>query len=350
MKTKVVRRDWGRTEDGQPVELYTLTNRQGLVAKVSTFGATLTELWVPDRAGVLADIVLGFDELAGYRAGHPFFGSTVGRVAGRIANGRFTLDGKTYELAKNDGANSLHGGHKGFDKLLWRAELEAAHEAASVRFRYLSQEGEEGYPGQLSVRVDYTLTDDDELQLDYFAETDRPTPVNLTNHSYFNLAGSGDVLGHELTLAADAFLPVASDLIPTGEICKVEGTAMDFRRPRRLGEALPSGNPGGYDHTFVLRDDCREGRPAARVREAGSGRIMELHTTEPGVQLYTGNYLDGSNIGKGGQVYAKHHGFCLETQHYPDSVNRPGFPSVILRPGQVFRSTTRLKFSREAAP
>jgi aldose 1-epimerase len=350
MKAKVARSDWGRTEDGQPVELYTLTNRQGLVAKVSTFGATLTELWVPDRAGVLADVVLGFDDLAGYRAGHPFFGSTVGRVAGRIANGRFTLDGKTYELAKNDGANSLHGGQKGFDKVLWRAEIVVAQESASVRFSYLSEGGEEGYPGKLSVRVDYTLTDDDELRLDYFAETDRPTPVNLTNHSYFNLAGSGDVLGHELMLAADSFLPVASDLVPTGEIRKVEGTPMDFRKPRRLGEALPGGNPGGYDHTFVLREGCREGMPAARVREPRSGRVMELHTTEPGVQLYTGNFLDGSNVGKGGRVYGKHHGFCLETQHYPDSVNRPEFPSVILRPGQSFRSATRLEFSCEPAP
>jgi aldose 1-epimerase len=347
MNPKVRCRDWGRTEDGQAVELYTLTNRRGLVAKVSTFGATLTELWVPDRAGVLADVVLGFDDLAGYRAGHPYFGSTVGRVANRIAKGRFALDGKTYELAKNDGPNSLHGGLKGFDKVVWRAEIAAAHEGACVRFHYLSRDGEEGYPGTLSVRVDYTLTDDDELRLDYFAETDRPTPVNLTNHSYFNLAGSGDVLGHELTLAADFFLPVASDLIPTGEIRAVDGTPMDFRSSRRLEDALPAGTPGGYDYTFVLRPACREGMLAARVREPRSGRILELHTTEPGVQLYSGNYLDGSNVGKGRRVYGKHHGFCLETQHFPDSVNRPEFPSVILRPGDRFQSTTRLRFASE---
>jgi aldose 1-epimerase len=341
--------DFGKTSDGTAVDLYVLTNAKGVTAKVMTYGAILTELHAPDRDGKPDDVVLGFDDLGGYLAGHPYFGATVGRVANRIARGRFTLDGKEYRLAVNNGPNALHGGRKGFDKVVWEAEKAEAKDGVAVRFRYRSPDGEEGYPGTLSVAVTYTLTDDNALRLDYTATTDKPTPVNLTNHSYFNLAGprAGDVLGHELMLAADKYTPVDDTLIPTGEVRPVRGTPLDFTTPATIGSRIDQlkGEPGGYDHNFVLRGGGKQPALAARVREPKTGRVLEMFTTEPGVQFYTGNFLDGTVKGKGGVVYRKHAGFCLEAQHYPDSVNHPDFPSTILKPGQTYTQTTVYQFS-----
>ncbi len=350
VKAGVQKQDFGKTADGAAVDLYVLTNAAGTTAKVMTYGATLTELQVPDKDGKLADVVLGFDDFKGYLAGHPFFGSTVGRVANRIAKGRFTLDGKEYKLAVNNGPNSLHGGLTGFDKYVWKAEPVEGKGGAAVRFSHKSPDGDEGYPGTLSVTVTYTLTDQNELRIDYAATTDKATPVNLTNHTYFNLAGpaSGDVLGHELMLAADKFTAADETLIPTGELKPVKGTPLDFTEPtligKRIGE-LKDFPGGGYDHNFVLRGGDGKGPwLAARVREPKSGRVLEMLTTEPGVQFYTGNFLDGKLKGRGGVVYRKHQGFCLEAQHYPDSVNHPEFPSVILQPGKTYTQTTVYRF------
>jgi aldose 1-epimerase len=347
-KASVEKRPFGKIDNRTPVDLYVLTNAHGIQAKVMTYGATLTELHVPDRNGKLADIVLGFDDLDGYLKGHPFFGSTVGRVANRIAKGRFTLAGKEYKLATNNGPNHLHGGLKGFDKVVWSAKPVETKHGAAVEFSYRSKDGEEGYPGNLSVTVRYTLTDADELRLDYTATTDKATPVNLTNHSYFNLAGhaSGDVLRHEVMIAADQYTPVDETLIPTGKIAPVKGTPLDFTTPTAIGKRIAEmkGNPGGYDHNFVLRSGGKQLALAARVVEPKSGRVLEISTTQPGVQFYTGNFLDGTNQGKGGAVYHKHAGFCLETQHFPDSVNHPNFPSMILQPGQTYNQTTVHRF------
>jgi aldose 1-epimerase len=347
MNPSAQKSSFGKLADGTPVDLYTLANAHGLVAKVTNFGAIITELHVPDRAGKLGDIVLGFDNLDQYLKGHPCFGCTVGRVANRIAKGRFTLDGKTYVLAINNGPNHLHGGLKGFDKVVWKAEPQAG---AAVKFTRISPDGEEGYPGALAVSVTMTLTDANEFRIDYTATTDRTTPVNLTNHSYFNLAGEGDVLGHELMIAADHFTPSDSTLIPTGEIKPVKGTPMDFTKPRPIGSRFSQlrTNPVGYDHNFVLNSGGKSLALAARVYEPKSGRVMEVHTTEPGVQLYTANFLNGSLTGKRGVVYRQHTGFCLETQHFPDSVNQPKFPSIILRPDQTYHQTTTHKFSTAA--
>jgi aldose 1-epimerase len=342
--------EFGKTSDGTAVDLYVLTNSKGMTAKVMTYGAILTELHVPDRDGKPGDVVLGFDDLRGYLAGHPHFGATVGRVANRIARGRFTLDGKEYHLAVNNGPNALHGGLKGFDKVIWSAEPAEAKDGVAVRFRYRSPDGEEGYPGNLSVAVTYTLTEENALRLDYAATTDKPTPVNLTNHTYFNLAGagSGDILGHELMLAADKYTPADDNLIPTGEVRPVRGTPLDFTTPAVIGSRFDQlkSNPVGYDHNFVVRGGGgKEPALAARVREPKTGRVLEMFTTEPGVQFYTGNFLDGTIKGKGGAVYRKHAGFCLEAQHFPDSVNHPDFPSTILRPGQTYTQTTVYQFS-----
>jgi aldose 1-epimerase len=341
MAARVQKSRFGKLPDGTAVDLYTLANANGLVAKVTNYGAIITELHVPDREGQCGDIVLGFDNLEQYLKKHPYFGSTVGRVANRIAKGRFTLDGRTYTLATNNGPNHLHGGLKGFDKKVWQAEPQAG---AAVRFTYTSPDGEEGYPGTLAVTVTMTLADTNELRLDYLATTDKPTPVNLTNHSYFNLAGEGDVLGHELMIAANYYTPVDSALIPTGEIKPVKGTPMDFTAPQPIGARFAQlrTDPVGYDHNYVL-----EVAQAARVYEARSGRIMEVRTTEPGVQLYTSNFFNGSLTGKRGVVYRQHAALCLETQHFPDSVNQPNFPPVILRPGQTYRQTTVWKFSTQ---
>jgi aldose 1-epimerase len=346
----VTKVSFGKTSDGTAVEQYVLENKQGVKAKVMTYGATLTELHVPDKNGKLGDVVLGFADLKGYLDGHPFFGSTVGRVANRIAKGKFTLNGKEYKLAVNNGPNSLHGGNKGFDKVVWKAEPVESKDGPAVRFSYRSPDGEEGYPGTLTATVTYTLTQKNELRLDYTATTDKATPVNLTNHTYFNLAGgaSGDVLGHELTLEADRFTPTDDTLIPTGEIKAVKGTPLDFTKPTAIGARIGDlkDNPGGYDHNLVLRGGKGKGPyRAARVVEPKSGRVLEVFTTEPGVQFYTGNFLDGKQKGKGGVVYRKHQGFCLEAQHYPDSVNHKDFPSVILEPGKTYAQTTVYRFS-----
>lgn len=346
MSATIKREIFGKLADGRSVELFTLTNRDGLVAKITNFGTIITELHVPDRQGQLGDVVLGFSKLDGYLADHPYFGCTVGRFANRIAGGRFELDGKTYNLAVNNGPNHLHGGIEGFSKKLWAAKLNGR----AIEFSYRSPNGEEGYPGNMDVQVTMQLTDANELRLDYRATTDQPTILNLTNHSYFNLAGKGTILDHELKLGAKAFTPVDANLIPTGEIRPVAGTPMDFTRPAPIGSRFKElgGSPAGYDHNFVIDNyDAKTPRFAASVRDPQSGRVVEAWTTEPGIQFYTANFLDGSLTGKGGQRYVQHCGFCLETQHFPDSINKPQFPSVILRPGAVYTQTTIYRFLKQ---
>ena len=344
---RVDQQAFGKMPEGTEVQLHTLKNKQGVVARVTSYGAILTELRVPDRQGKLTNVVMGFDNLEQYLKGHPGFGATVGRVANRIAKGKFTLDGEEFTLAINNDPNHLHGGVKGFDKYPWDAEAMEAGDRASVKLTRLSPDGEEGYPGNLFVTVVYTLTDQNDLEIDYTATTDKPTPVNLTNHSYFNLAGSGDILGHELMLEADHYTPPDDTLIPTGEIKPVKGTPLDFRKQTPIGSRFGelTSKPVGYDHNFVLNRGGKSLALAARVYEPNSGRAMELWTTAPGVQLYTGNFLDGRLRGILGVVYRQHHGLCLETQHFPDSVNHPSFPSIILRPGEIYRQTTVHKFS-----
>lgn len=346
MKTGIQKSTFGKLPDGTSVDLYTLNNKNGLIAKVTNYGTIITELHVPDRRGRLGDIVLGFDNLKQYLEKHPYFGATVGRVANRIAKGRFMLDGATYQLAVNNGPNHLHGGLVGFDKKVWKTEPQAG---SALKFSCSSRDGEEAYPGKLEVTVIMTLTDEDELRIDFTATTDKPTPVNLTNHSYFNLLGQGEILGHELLLSADYFTPTDSTLIPTGEIQAVKGTALDFRTSKTIGSQIQqvSNEEGGYDHNFVINNGGRGIVLAARVYEPQTGRVLEVHTTQPGVQLYTANYLDGSLLGKGGVVYGRQTAFCLETQHFPDSVNHPEFPSTILRPGEIYRQTTVHKFSTQ---
>jgi aldose 1-epimerase len=339
-----VKSDFGKLPDGTPIEQYTLKNDL-LTVKVITYGGIITEIHAPDRDGKLADVALGFDRLDGYLAGHPYFGAIIGRVANRVGNARFTLDGKEYTLAANNGAHSLHGGKKGFDKVVWRAS--AAHDSKLgpyVELTYTSPDGEEGYPGRLHVSVTYTLAHDT-LEVVYRATTDQATPVNLTQHSYFNLAGhgAGDVLGHEVMIAADKYTPSDATLLPSGELAPVKGTPLDFTTPTAIGRRIREikADPVGYDHNYVLRGD----KLAARVVEPKSGRVLEMTTTEPGVQFYTGNFLDGKLTGKGGAVYKQHTGFCLEAQHYPDSVNKPTFPSVILKPGATYRQATSYRFT-----
>lgn len=346
MKPNIEKNKFGTLPNGTAVDLYTLTNRNGLVAKITNYGTIITELHVPDRRGRLGDVVLGFDNLGQYLQKHPYFGASVGRVANRIAKGRFTLDGKTYQLAINNGPNHLHGGLVGFDKKVWKAEPQAD---AAVKFSYTSPDGEEAYPGTLQVTVFMSLTDENELRIDYTATADQATPVNLTNHSYFNLLGQGPILEHELLLAADYYTPVDAGLIPTGEIKTVKGTPLDFTTPRPIGSRIKQvGNEEtGYDHNFVLNGGGKALTLAARVSEPLSGRVLEVHTTQPGVQLYTANYLDGTLKGKNGISYGRQTAFCLETQHYPDSVNHPNFPSTILRPGQTYRQTTVHKFATQ---
>jgi aldose 1-epimerase len=333
---------------GKPVDLYVLTDSEGMVAKIMTYGATVTELDTPDRIGRMDDVVLGFDTLDGYLGKEPFFGAIVGRVGNRIARGRFTLDGHAYQLATNDGPNHLHGGIKGFDKVVWDAEVVPGN-APSVRFTYLSKDGEEGYPGNCRVAVVYSITNSNELRIDYTVTTDADTPVNVTNHSYFNLGGpeKGDILGHVLTLNADRFTPVDATLIPTGELAPVEGTPMDFRLPTAIGEHIKEvgGNPVGYDHNYVVNGGGGRLALVASVYEPKSGRAMEVSSTEPGVQFYSGNFLDGTITGKKGVVYRQYWGLALETQHFPDSVNHPNFPSYVLKAGDTYRSTTIYRFA-----
>jgi aldose 1-epimerase len=337
---------FGKTKSGEAVEAYTLTNANGMVAKVITYGATLTEWHAPDKNGKLADVVFGFDDVAGYESSdNQHFGCATGRFANRIAGGQFTLDGKEYQLAKNDGPNHLHGGvERNLGRIVWQARPFERDAERGLVFSYTSPDGEEGYPGKLAIQITYTLTDHGEIRIDYEATTDKPTPVNLTNHSYFNLSGAGakTVLDHELMLAADQYTPVDETLIPTGEIASVDGTPLDFRQAHRIGERidqLVDGPTEGYDHNLILRDPAGELRLAARLRDPASGRVMTVYTTEPGVQFYSGNFLHGQK-GKGGKPYNLRSGMCLETQHYPDSVNHPTFPSVILRPGETFQQTT----------
>jgi aldose 1-epimerase len=343
---------FGSLPDGRAVERWTLGPASGVAVDVLTYGGILAAVRAPDRSGEPANIVLGLPTLADYATRNRFFGTITGRYANRIAGARFTLDGATYELAATHGANALHGGRRGFDKQVWRA---APAGESAVRLSYTSPDGEEGYPGRLEVHVTYALSADGGLRIDYEATTDRPTVLNLTNHAYFNLAGegSGDVLGHLLELCADGYLPTDHSSIPTGEIAPVDGTPFDFRTPTTLGARITEAHPQlvlarGYDHNMVLHKSAPGALElAARAIEPRSGRTLEVLTTEPGVQLFSGNNLDGSLVGSGGRTYRQSAGFCLETQHFPDSPNRPEFPSTVLRPGQIFRSTTIFRFGVE---
>lgn len=346
------RREFGTLEDGRTAHLYTLTNKQGTAVKITNYGGIITSLRVADKDGNPGDIVLGFDELDGYlQEGVPYFGALIGRFGNRIANAQFELDGDTYQLAANDGPNHLHGGEQGFDKVLWEAESFENEEGQGLRLQYLSEDGEEGYPGNLSVEVTYTLTDDNELKIAYSATTDKATVVNLTNHAYFNLAGHdhGTIVDHRLMINADEYLPVDDTLIPTGERRKVEDTPFDFTDPTLIGRRINEENEQlkrgqGYDHCWVLNGEWGKMRLAASVHEPASGRFMEVYTTEPGIQFYAGNFLDGSLSGKG-TSYPHRSGLCLETQHFPDSPNQPDFPSVKLRPGETYQTQTSYKFS-----
>jgi aldose 1-epimerase len=334
---------FGTTPDGKAIDLYTLTNPAGMTVKVMTYGATLIGVEVPDRDGKCVNVTLHLNSFDEYASGHPCFGSVCGRYANRIAKGRFTLDGTTYTLATNNGPNHLHGGKVGFDKVVWKAEPNEQADSVSVALTYVSRDGEEGYPGKLTATATYTLTADNELKMEYTAQTDKPTVVNLTNHAYWNLAGSGDVLDHELTIHANRYLPVDKTQIPLGELRPVEGGPMDFRKPMTLGSRMAQ-VPGGYDHCYVLNKASQgELSLTARVFDAKSGRLMEVLTTEPGVQLYTAN---GLNLSKpSGARYGKHYGLCLEAQHFPDSPNQAQFPSTVLRPEQTYKQLTVHRFS-----
>jgi aldose 1-epimerase len=351
-RTTMSREPFGALPDGTAVELFTLTNSSGMEVKVTNFGGIITTLKVPDRDGKLDDITLGFDSIDGYLKGSPYFGALIGRYGNRIGKAQFSIDGETFKLPANDGPNTLHGGVKGFDKVVWQAESFEREGERGVVFTYTSPDGEEGFPGTLTSRVTYTLTDKNELAFDYHATTDKPTVVNLTQHAYFNLAGhsSGDVLGHQLQLNASRYTPVNNVLIPTGELAAVEGTPFDFRSLTAIGARIEDGHTqlkhgGGYDHNFVLDREGDGLALAARVEEPTSGRVMEVHTTQPGIQFYSGNFLDGTLTGKGGHAYQKRSGFCLETQHYPDSPNQASFPSTVLRPGEEYSSRTVYTFS-----
>jgi aldose 1-epimerase len=342
---------FGKTSSGQPVTIYKLVNPKGAEVEIMDLGATIVSLKVPDKDGKLGDVVLGFDNVADYQSKSPYFGCATGRYANRIANGKFTLEGKEYKLAINNGPNSLHGGKVGFDKKIWQ-KVAGGNGGASVTFQMVSPDGEEGYPGALTTQITYTWTDANELKIDYKATTDKTTVLNLTNHSYFNLggAGNGNILDHELTLFCSNYTPTDDTAIPTGEIKKVAGTPMDFTSPHTIGarindeyKSLKQGK--GYDHNFII--DGSGLRKAAVVRDPKSGRTMTVKTTEPAVQLYTANFMDGATKGKGGKVYAHRGAFCLETQHYPDSPNKPSFPSTVLKPGDAYESTTIYAFGVE---
>ena len=347
---------YGKTPDGQEITLFTLTNEKGVQAQIINFGGIVVSLKVPDKQGKLADVVLGYDSLEGYLENPSYFGAIIGRYGNRIAHGRFELDGKTYTLAKNNGENSLHGGTTGFNKVVWMPRAFEGKDGPSLELKYLSKDGEEGYPGDLHVTVTYTLTNTNELKIDYAATTDKTTVVNLTNHSYFNLTGTPekDILEHVLMINADRFTPVDSGLIPTGELKPVAGTPFDFRKPTAVGARIGNDDEqlklgGGYDHNFVLNSAPKRGglTLAARVLEPGSGRVLEVWTTEPGIQFYTSNFLNGSIRGKGGIAYQKHAALCLETQHFPDSPNHPKFPTTTLKPGEKYHTITIYKFSAE---
>jgi aldose 1-epimerase len=347
-KLAVEKSPFGQLEDGRDVTLFTIRNAHGLALKMIDYGATVVALEVYDRDGNRRNVVLGFDNLHGYLQRHPYFGSTVGRYCNRIAGGKFTLDGQEYTLATNNGPNHLHGGNVGLDRVLWQAEPIEGFESAGIQFTYDSPDGEEGYPGNLRVTATYLLNNNNELVITLAARTDKATPVNLTNHTYWNLggAGSGTILGHELTIHADQYLPVNEGLIPTGELADVAGTPFDFRQPHQIGERIGQlkNDPQGYDHCYVLRSGEELPHLAARVRDPKSGRVMEIRTTQPAVQFYSGNFLDGTPTSGNNPQYA---GLCVETQHFPDSPNQPTFPNTILKPGETYRHVTVHKFSVE---
>jgi len=340
-------KDWGNAA-GQPVMLYTLKTAKGLVMKVTNYGAIITELHAPDRDGKLADIVLGHDSLDGYLAGHPFFGTIAGRCANRIANGRFELDDKTYQMATNNGPNHLHGGIKGFDKQVWTARTEVTKAGPAIHLGLFSPDGQETYPGNLIANATYLLAENSELHVEMTAMVDRPTLCNLAQHTYWNLAGhnSGSITNHEVKLFASRYTPVDATLIPTGELAPVKNTPFDFTIKKTIGRDLKGtgGDPVGYDHNFVVDGEPFTMKQVAWARDPKSGRTLELWSNQPGVQFYTGNFLNGTNKGKGGFIYQKHAGFCLETQVYPDSIHRPEWPTPILRPGQLYRHRMRVKF------
>ena len=343
---------FGKISKTENADIFTLRNTAGMMVRISNYGGTIVSWTAPDKDGNFEDITLGCDSLAAYQKGVPYFGALVGRYGNRIAKGKFTLDGNTYNLAVNNGRNTLHGGLKGFDKVLWKA-VSVDGEEPQLVLNYVSKDGEEGYPGTLSVEVIYTLTKNNSLKIDYKATTDKATVINLTNHAYFNLAGvktSTPILDHEITLNADRFLPVDATLIPTGELKSVAGTPFDFTKAKKVGLKINDTTDvqikygGGYDHCWVLTDSSKTLKLAATVHEPKSGRVMEVFTTEPAIQFYTGNFMDGSNIGKGNVAYQRRTGLCLETQHYPDSPNQSKFPSVVLRPSEKYKTTTVYKF------
>ena len=343
---------YGTTQSGTPVDIYTLTNDNGVEVQITNYGGIITSVRTPDRNGDIGEITLGLDTLEDYLGPHPFFGALVGRYANRIAGGKFTLEGKEYQLAANAGGNHLHGGNKGFDKVVWEAGAEVADDSASLILTYLSVDGEENYPGNLSVTVTYTLTNDNELRIDYAAETDRTTILNLTNHTYFNLAQTETILDHVMMINADAFTVVDSAVIPTGEVRSVDGTPLDFRQPTRIGDRIDAGDEqlryaGGYDHNWVVNGDAGVLRPAARVSEPSTGRVLEVFTTQPGIQFYAGNMMPQEMPGRGGATYKRRGALCLETQHFPDSPNHPNFPSAELKPGEKYHEVTVFKFGAE---
>ena len=353
VKPKITKESFGKLPDGSDVEVFTLSNKNNVEMRVLSYGGRIASLRVPDRKGTLGDIVLGFERLEDYLKENPYFGALIGRYGNRIGKGKFQLGGKEYKLAINNGENHLHGGLKGFDKVLWSAKQLPTDDGVVVELTYISMDGEEGYPGNLQIRVTYTLTDENEIKIDYFATSSKVTIVNLTNHSYFNLlgAGEGEVISTELMINADSFTPVDKGLIPTGEIRPVKDTPFDFTKPKPIGQNIYDETNeqikfgGGYDHNFALNKGAGGLTKAAEAYEPKTGRVLEVFTTEPGVQFYTGNFLDGTLTGKNGKIYNKRYAFCLETQHYPDSPNKPDFPSTVLRPGEQYKSQTVWKFS-----
>jgi aldose 1-epimerase len=349
--TRITKSDFGKLPDGESVFQYTVKNKNGVEMKIINYGGIITSLKTPDKKGVLEDIVLGYNSLDGYLKESPYFGAIVGRFANRLANGKFKLDGKEFTLAINNGPNTLHGGFKGFDKVVWDVEEKQNAAGAALKLSYLSKDMEEGFPGNLNVEVIYTLTDSNELEFAFKATTDKTTVVNLTQHTYFNLTGNTkrDILEHELIINADTIVPVDSTLIPTGQLMPVSGTPFDFTKPHRVGERIDAKNEqielaGGYDHCFVIRRNGNDLKHAATLSEPASGRKVDVYTTEPGMQFYSGNFLKGSIVGKGDVVYHKRFGMCLETEHFPDSPNQPDFPSVVLKPGETYTTTTRYAF------
>ncbi len=349
---KITKAPFGKTGDGQAVDLYTLSNPSGMKAKITNYGGIVTELHVPDKNGNNGDVVLGYEKLSSYIEASPYFGCITGRYANRIAKGRFTIDGTEYKLATNNGDNHLHGGVAGLDKKVWSAKEVKGVGRAGIEFSYLSPDGEEGYPGNVHCKVTYWLTVQNEIEIQYEATTDKSTHLNLTHHSYFNLAGagSGDILNHEVELFADKFVPTDASNIPLGELAPVKGTPFDFLTPHKIGARIGENNQQlkvglGYDHNWVINSTGKGIELAARVTEEKSGRIMEVLTDQPGIQFYTGNFLDGSNVGKGGNVYKHRNAFCLETQKFPDSPNNPSYPSSLLEPGQTYRHVCIYRFS-----